>query len=155
MAVVTMDGPNVRIEMATEREIVRDNKTQRVPTKTVDPGGELIYTIKLINDGSTVATNVTVNNPVPKGTSYVLGSASGKGSHAEVSLDSGATFKAEDQAAGLSPERVTDVRWLVDNMPAGSTRRLEFKVRAHIGDEPVSTRAWTAFYLWLLAIFSR
>lgn len=154
-----MEGPSVKIEMTTEREVMavrngRHIKT-RVPTKTIDPGGTLIYSIHLVNEGDDTATNVVVNNPVPDGAVYVPGSATGKGSKPLISMDHGDTFKLERDLPEFAPESVTDIRWLVDKMPAGSKRRLEFQVTATMKDTATIARYWTAIYLWLLTMFSR
>ena len=154
-----MEGPRVKIDMTTEQEVLveRDGHAvkTRVPTKTIDPGGILVYVINLENEGDSRATNVVVNNPVPDGATYVLGSAAGKGSRPLVSLDHGEHFTAERKLSRLEPENVTDVRWMVDNMPPGSKRMLEFKVKVESREARSIARYWMAFYLWLVAMFSR
>lgn len=154
-----MDGPDVKIEMTTEREVMAVRNGQhikiRVPTKSIDPGGTLIYAIHLLNQGNSPATNVVVNNPVPEGAVYVPGSAAGKGSKPLVSTDHGSTFSQERHLPSITPESVTDIRWVVDNMPAGSTRNLEFHVTVTMKDTATIARYWTAIYLWLLAMFSK
>lgn len=154
-----MEGPSVKIEMTTEREVMAVRNGQhvktRVPTKTIEPGGTLIYAIHLVNEGDSTATNVVVNNPVPDGAVYIAGSAAGKGSTPMISVDRGGTFKRERQMHNVTPEAVTDIRWVVDKMPAGSKRNLEFRVTVTMKDSATIARYWTAIYLWLLAKFSK
>lgn len=154
-----MEGPRVKIEMFTEREVARNPQTPhagtRVPTTSIEPGEVLFYTIQLVNEGGSPATNVEVNNPIPKGATYVPLSASGKGSTPLISTDNARSFVSEKKYSGLLPESVTDLRWVVDDMPAGSRRKLEFQVHA-MGQEATSiARFWTTFYLWLLGTLSK
>ncbi|MEZ4658811.1 MAG: DUF11 domain-containing protein [Caldilineaceae bacterium] len=60
------------IEPATPQ--LKIEKTANVTS--VLPGGEIEYTILISNGGSATATGITMIDPIPAGTSYVLGSAS-------------------------------------------------------------------------------
>lgn len=152
-----MDGPKVKIEMFAEREVPTSNphQSKRVPTSRIEPGGTIFYTIKLVNEGDSTATNVVVDNPVPKGATYVAYSAIGKGSRPRISTDGGESYLDEKKAGEIVPESVTDVRWIVDDMPAGSRRTLEFQVCAITPEATALARFWTAIYLWLLSIVSK
>ena len=159
VALRRMEGPSVNITMTTEQEILVErngrNVKRRVPTSTVSPGSELIYCIKLVNEGDSTAKNVVVDNPVPDGATYIAGSATGKGSKPVISIDHGKTYSPEHKTSTIEPGSVTDVRWLVDKMPAGSKRQLEFKVKVEDAEKKTIAAYWTAIYLWLLAMFSR
>jgi len=152
-----MDGPLVKIDMVAEREVTVTEKgrelIRRVPTTTVEPGGLLYYSLQISNVGGRPATHVEVRNPIPEGVVYIPMSASGKGSRILVSTDRGNTFMQE--RAGLLPETITDIQWVVQTLPAGGRRKLEFQVRAINRPVAALTRLRAAIYLWLLAMISR
>lgn len=152
-----MDGPDIKIDMIAEQEVITLHRgkevRERTPTSSVSPGATLIYTINLNNRGKGIARNVEVNNPIPEGATYVPLSARGLGSTVLVSTNHGRTFNEE--AGGLLPETITDIRWTVDNMPAGSRRKVEFKVTASSRESSGLARLWGALYLWLLSAFSK
>ncbi len=51
--------------------------TKQANVSTVQVGDQIVYTITLINNGPSDATNVTVNEPVPAGTVYVTHTVTG------------------------------------------------------------------------------
>ena len=138
--------PKVTVEVKAEKEIVvvKDGKkiTKRVAADEIEPGNTLIYTVRYANNGDEKATSVKVNNPVPEGTAYVSGSATGKGSSILFSIDGGKTFntprkltyeerlangKTKKRKAG--PEKYTHIRWVIDEIPPGRHGALGFRVK--------------------------
>ena len=81
---------------------------------TVNPGGEIEYTIVIANTGGAPAIGVTMLDPIPAGTSYVAGSAN-------------ATALAVGYDAGNDW-----VKW-VGNIPANGSVTITFKVK--VSDE--------------------
>jgi uncharacterized repeat protein (TIGR01451 family) len=153
-----MERPRVKIEAVTECEVTVSKEggpvTQRVPTGIIDAGSILFYTINLSNEGDEPTRNLTVENPIPRGSVYVPGSATGQGSTVLISNDHGASFVAETEAACWRPESVTDVRWIVEHMPPGTRSHVEFQVRILAPEPSFVERCWSTAYLWLLARFS-
>ena len=90
-------------------------------TKTnAQPGDTVMYTLICKNIGSGDATNVLLSNPVPNGTVYLEGSATGEGT--DMSFDRGTTTPAQSGA-------VTVVRWkLKDALKGGKEQIVTFKV---------------------------
>ena len=90
-------------------------------TKTdAQPGDTVMYTLICKNIGSGDATNVQLSNPVPNGTIYLEGSASGEGT--DMSFDRGSAAPAQSGA-------VTVVRWkLRDALKGGKEQIVTFKV---------------------------
>jgi uncharacterized repeat protein (TIGR01451 family) len=89
--------------------------------KTVDaanapPGAVLLYTVTYSNTGTSDAVTVDIVDPVPAGTTYVTGSASGAGMTVAFSHDGGASYD------GMEAAPVTHVRWMraLPLAPAGS-----------------------------------
>lgn len=140
--------PNLRIQMVAEKEIVvvEDGQevTRRVPTLEIESGSDLYFTLKIVNDGDEVATNVVVDNPIPEDTLYVPGSAGGNSAQVLFSIDDGqtfgepeelryefTTFSGETETRRASPEQYTDIRWVVSDIPPGQDEELFFKVKVN------------------------
>jgi len=92
----------------------------RTPITKAVPGEEIIYVISYHNDSATGVDDVKVDNPVPKGLVYKVGSAEGAGTKIEFSVDGGKHFGALEAmsvtgADGSSHSAqgadVTNIRW--------------------------------------------
>ncbi|MBI3946490.1 MAG: DUF11 domain-containing protein [Armatimonadetes bacterium] len=92
----------------------------RADTDIVRPGEVLTYTVAGVNRGEGTAHRVAITNPVPEGTTYVPGSAAGRGMEIRFSIDGGKSFQSwpirvRDPRTGRDVEaradRVTHVRW--------------------------------------------
>lgn len=138
--------PKVSIETVAEKEIVEtvDGKKVKklVPAKNADPGQKIIFTLNYKNKGSEKAVKVKIDNPIPKGTSYVVGSGIGKNSKMLFSIDGGKTYhspsllkytvtlndgkKVQKQA---SPDQYTNVRWVINEIPPGGSGKVGFRVK--------------------------
>lgn len=139
-------APKVSIDTVAEKEIVEvvngKHITKRVPAKDADPGQTLIFTLNYQNKGNEKAVNVNIDNPIPKDTTYVVGSGLGKNSKMLFSIDGGKTYEApsllkytvtlndgkkiQKQA---SPDQYTNVRWVINEIPPGSGGKVGFQVR--------------------------
>jgi len=130
-----MAGPDIRIQSMVEKEVTVTENGQKV-TKlvTVSSGGiasspKLYFTLTITNDGDEVATNVVVDNPIPPETIYAVGSATGEKGVVSCSVDDGVSFHSENEQL-FNPGRYTDIRWVIDEMPPGSSCKLGFQIIA-------------------------
>ena len=138
--------PKVSIQTVAEKEVIQtvDGKQVKklVPAKSADPGQKLIFTLNYKNSGNEKAVNVKIDNPIPKDTTYVVGSGIGKNSKMLFSIDGGKTYnapsmlkytvtltdgkKVEKQA---SPDQYTNVRWVINEIPPGGGGKVGFQVK--------------------------
>lgn len=138
--------PSLVVETSTALEVVEKVDGREVhrivPTTQVEPGQTLIYTIKYRNDGDEKATNVVINNPIPKDTVYLVGSATGLGSSITFSIDGGKNFKqptlltyeiTEPDGRVVNkvaaPEEYTHVQWIVREVAPGQHGEVSFQVK--------------------------
>jgi len=131
----------VSVSMKAEKEVTVNKEKKMVAVKAIDPGDVVLYTISYVNSGDEAATNAFMDDPVPKGTVYLDGSAFGKDADVTFSIDGGKTFKKpsvltyEVKVNGkmekriASPEQYTDIRWTVSVIPARGSGQVGFKVR--------------------------
>jgi uncharacterized repeat protein (TIGR01451 family) len=115
--------------------------TKLVPTQTTAPGEVLHYTLTFVNKGDEPAVDAVIDNPIPKGVTYVANSASGAGSEITFSTDNGKTYAQpvkltyELNKAGkvvkrsATPEDYTHIRWTIKEVPAGRSGTLSFTVK--------------------------
>jgi len=102
---------------ATDPNIVVVNSVSKL---NAQPGDTVTYTLTCKNIGAGDATNVQLSNPVPSGTSYLDGSATGDG-----------TDMTFDKAASTPPQesKVTLLRWkLREALKPGHEQVVTFKV---------------------------
>jgi uncharacterized repeat protein (TIGR01451 family) len=116
---------SLQLTNAVFQEIVvagKDGKKEKktVPATKIVPGTEVIYVITYRNVGSQTAEKVVISNPLPKELAYRGGSASGKGTKFEVSVDGGNAFGTlpglrvagpEGKKRPAKPDDVTHLRW--------------------------------------------
>jgi uncharacterized repeat protein (TIGR01451 family) len=138
--------PSVVVTMSSSREFVATVGGKEVrkvlPAKSVGPGQTIKYTLKYHNQGDEKATNVVINNPVPKDTVYVMGSAAGADSEITFSIDGGKSFKQPTllsyETTGpngqvtqkqASPEQYTHVQWIVKEVLPGQEGEVSFQVK--------------------------
>ena len=138
--------PLVSVSMKAEKEVTVVTKgqkaTKKVEAATVDPGNVVFYTLTYVNKGDEPASDAVLDDPIPKGTVYLPGSAFGSGTDISFSIDGGKTFKkptlltydvklpnGKVEKRVASPEEYTHIRWTVKTIPAGSTGKVGFQVR--------------------------
>lgn len=110
-------------------------ETKRVAATTVVPGTEVIYEITFRNSTRLAATDIAINNPVPK--ELVFTGVDGTPATA-VSVDDGThygalpelTVAADNGATRPArPEDVTNLRWIVANLAAGAQGSVSYRAR--------------------------
>jgi len=141
MSVVAWAKPLISVNMKAEQEITVNNQAERIAVNKVAPGDVIVYTLTYINSGNEDAVNAVLDDPIPKGTVYLNGSAFGDGADITFSIDGGKTFKKpslltyEIKLPGgkvdkkiASPEQYTNIRWIISKVPAGGKGQVGFKV---------------------------
>lgn len=92
------------------------------PLERAVPGEEVVHVLTYKNDGKEVATNLVLNNPVPKELAYVAGSAKGNNTAVVFSVDGGKKFgalevltikNADGTERPATGSDVTNIRWTV------------------------------------------
>lgn len=138
--------PQVSVSMKAEKEVAVVTKgekvTKRVDATNINPGDVIFYTLNFVNTGDEVATNAVLDDPIPKGTVYLPGSAFGKDAEITFSIDGGKTFKkpslltyevkqpnGKTEKRSASPEEYTHIRWTVSVIPASGSGQVGFQVR--------------------------
>lgn len=129
-------APKIDIVLTAEVEVkeVVDGKdvVNRIPAAEAEPGQTIFYTLTYRNSGDEKATKVNLNDPIPKETMYVSGSAFGEGTTITFSADNGQSWQEETRVTykiknadgsvtenTASPDQYTHIRWTLDNVPAG------------------------------------
>lgn len=142
---VALADPNIQLNMTVAKQVEVEEQgqkvTQWVDAKDVEPGEKLRYTVHYVNMGDQPATKVRIENPIPDLTVYVTDTATGKGSTIVFSADGGKTYEPSDQVtyeAALfgggterrkaTPDRYTNIRWLIDQIPPGGKGDVSFVV---------------------------
>lgn len=136
--------PVLKIDLQAEAEIVEiiDGKEviKTVQVDEISSGQTIIYSLTVSNSGDQPATKVKVNDPIPEGTAYIVGSIFGDDADVTYSIDDGKSYKKptllsyrfkkadgsfEDRQA--IPDQYTHIQWLLEIVPAGSSRTVGFK----------------------------
>lgn len=131
------DEADIALTMRAEKatKVVIDGQTliQLKPVRRLAVGDILTITIAYRNQGDSPAANIHIDNPVPPGTHFVLGSGFGRGALFMVSYDNGRTFEEDIH---IRKEPVTHVRWEFDSLPAGVSGEVGFQL--HIDEANVN-----------------
>ncbi|MCK9275188.1 MAG: hypothetical protein M0P57_08865 [Syntrophales bacterium] len=111
------------------------------PVTTTKPGDILRYTIAYHNEGNAPAVGARIVDPVPKGTVYIIGSATGTGTDIEFSVDGGVSWQSPpvmhavrkpgggEKQEPAPPELFTHIKWsITKEVPAGHSDQVFFKV---------------------------
>lgn len=144
LAAPALAKPELNINLKAEKDVVEtvDGKEVRktVPAEEIFPGETIAYTLDVSNSGDQPATNVKVTDPVPPETTLLIDTVFGDGAEVTFSIDGGKSFNVptrlkyrvekndgtlEDRIA--TPDQYTDIQWVIDAVPAGSTRTVGFK----------------------------
>ena len=134
--------PLISISVKAEKEVIIDKVTKKVAANPVDSGDVIFYTLSYVNSGNEAATNAVMDDPIPKGTVYLPGTASDDNADVTFSIDDGKTFKKPSlltyeikQPNGkmekkvASPEQYTNIRWIIKMIPAKGSGQVSFQVR--------------------------
>lgn len=139
LPVSALAKPLVTIAITAEKVVAGGKRTAASATA---PGDTLAYTIAYMNRGDEKATNAVIDDPIPRGTTFIPGSAYGARTEIVFSIDGGKTFKRPSlltyevrhpdgtvEKRTASPERYTHIRWIISTIPAGANGRVGFRVR--------------------------
>jgi uncharacterized repeat protein (TIGR01451 family) len=140
------EKPKLVLRITAQKEVLvkdKDGKTRVEWTEAgkTDPGDVLKFTITYTNAGATEARSAVISNPVPEGTAYVGGSAEGKDTVIDFSLD-GKNYEAPPmikykikQADGkeaeyqATPDMYKHIRWrMARPAPPNTSGTVSFKV---------------------------
>lgn len=125
MAAPEPGGVVLKMEQLEEVVVVDKNGKQEKKIQALTraaPGKEILYVVTYSNQGKKPAEQVVINNPVPAGLLYQVGSLQGAGTRSDVSVDGGKTFgdlakltvpDADGKPRPAKAEDVTTVRWTV------------------------------------------
>jgi len=138
--------PVIKMSVKAEMDVVVKEAgktvTKRVQAKDVVPGDVILYTVTYRNDGDEKATNAVIDNPIPKDTRYVPGSAYGEDEGGiSFSIDKGKSYnkpsllfyEITDKQQGktvkkvASPDIYTNIRWVIPVIEAGKQGTVGFK----------------------------
>jgi uncharacterized repeat protein (TIGR01451 family) len=141
-----MAKPLVSVSITAEKEmkVVKDGQknTKKVAATKIEPGDVIFYTLNYINSGNEPATKVVLDDPIPMGTVYIPGSASGEGAEITFSIDGGKSFKkpslltyevklpsGKTEKRTASAEEYTHIRWLIEKIEPNKKGTVSFQVR--------------------------
>jgi len=123
-----------------EVEITNEDGTKEIKRTAVDqavPGTEIIFTNIFENVSTQAASNIVLNNPIPNDMEYQGGSAKGKDSVIEFSIDGGKNFdvaenlkiEGEDGKERVAlPKEYGHIRWTYKGqLAAGETSKVSFR----------------------------
>lgn len=118
-----------------EKEIIR----VEAASANVTPGDTVIFTTHYTYQGEKPATDVVINNPLPEHMLYLDGTAEGKGTRIEFSVDKGVTFAAanilkvkdaEGKDRPASAADYTHIRWTIEGaLQNGAKGSVSFKAK--------------------------
>ena len=106
--------------------------TKLVPATKAAPGDEVVYEIGYRNDGANTATELAINNPLPREVTFVSASKD----PTVVSVDGGKTFGLLAQLTVPGPNGrprqarasdITNLRWVLPTLPGGASGKLTFR----------------------------
>jgi uncharacterized repeat protein (TIGR01451 family) len=141
---VAWGAPKIEIGLVAEVEIKETvdgtEVIKRVPATEAETGQTIHYTLTYSNSGDQVATDVKLNDPIPKETLYISGSAFGEGARITFSADEGQTYQEETRVTykikntdgsvtekTAFPDQYTHIRWTIESIPAGVSGTVGFE----------------------------
>ena len=99
--------------------------------KRINVGDELTLVLNYTNTSDDDAYNVHIDNPIPAGTRFILGSGFGKEAVFLVSYDGGISYE-EDFKVHNAP--VTHVRWQFENLTGNAQGEVGFQLQVERAD---------------------
>jgi uncharacterized repeat protein (TIGR01451 family) len=143
VATAAQAKPRIVIAIQQFKEVADGKNTKLVPATAANPGDIVEYQLAYRNEGDEPATNAVIEDPIPKGTTYLANSANGD---AEITFsnDKGRTFavpvrltyevklpSGAVEKRTATPAEYTNVRWTVKQVPAGAAGKVTFRVRVN------------------------
>ena len=114
-----------------------EKKLDYVEPKLAIPGDVIFYTTTFENISQENADDIVIKNPIPNNSNYRMGSAKGKNTDIDFSVDKGKSFGRPEKLfvidkAGKKwtarPEDYTDIRWIYKKpLVAGEKGTVTFK----------------------------
>lgn len=140
--------PRIVIAIHQSKEVVENTsagkKTRMVAAQSASPGDVLEYELTYSNQGDEPAINAVLEDPIPRGTTFVANSASGDNAEVTFSSDDGKTFatavkltyeirlpNGSVERRVATPAEYTNIRWTVKQVPAGGSGKVAFRVRVN------------------------
>jgi len=139
------DSPKLGLKMTTEKEVKAVNAgkevVERIPAENVKPGDIVVYTVRYTNSGAGEAKDAAIVDPIPKGTVYVVESATGKGTDITCSIDGGKSYHKQPVRQSVTmpdgktvendadPAMYTHVKWVVQSVKPGKSGMVSFKTK--------------------------
>jgi len=142
--------PLLEISIAQAKEVVEtsgpsNSKTTRmVPTQSAVPGDVVQYTLTYANKGDEAANEAVIDDPIPKGTTFIANSATGEGADVSFSSDGGKSFakpvkltyeirlpSGEVQKRVATASDYTHIRFIIKRVPAGASGSVVFRVHVN------------------------
>ena len=131
----------ISAQQRIEKEIVQSGsqgeaKLARVAADTVQPGEEVIYSLRYSNNADDAAEAVVLVMPVPDEITYVEGSATGENLNILFSADGGETFVArgrltvieDGQPRAAKGDEITHIKWsLAGALKPSETGEVSFR----------------------------
>ncbi|MBS2022710.1 MAG: DUF11 domain-containing protein [Deltaproteobacteria bacterium] len=138
--------PKIELAIAQAKEVVEIKNGTRtvtlVPVKEAASGDIVEYTLSYSNTGDEQAKDAVIDDPIPKGSTYVSDSAAGEGSEISFSTDGGKTFapatkltyevktpQGQVERKAATPTDYTHVRFTVKSIAPGASGKVRFRVR--------------------------
>lgn len=126
---------DIELTMRAEKEstinVNGEILTVRQPVKRINVGDELTLVLNYTNTSDDDAYNVHIDNPIPAGTRFILGSGFGKEAVFLVSYDGGISYE-EDFKVHNAP--VTHVRWQFENLTGNAQGEVGFQLQVERAD---------------------
>lgn len=111
---------------------------KREAVKVAVPGTTVIYTTRFTNQGAKPAGNVVIDNPIPKDTTFVAGSAFGANTAITYSVNGGKAYDvparlrvatADGKGRAAEPADYTHIRWrYTRDLAPGQSGEVGFRV---------------------------
>ena len=141
---LALSAPDLKLTVSAEVEVIieenGETRTQLITAEDVQPGQEVIYTLNYINQGEESAFDITLNNQIDLNSTYQLGSAWGD-ADIQFSVDGGQSFNTASllvyefetadgtkQQRQASPDRYTNIRWIIKEIAGGARGQVGFRV---------------------------
>lgn len=140
--------PKLELSISQLKEVPErrtdDQSVRLVPSKDAQPGDVVQYVVAYANRGDELARDAVIDDPIPKGTTYLANSAAGDGAEITFSSDGGKTYApplkltyevrlpdgtVEKRVA--TPSDYTNVRWKLRAVPPGASGTVSFKVKVN------------------------
>ena len=145
-AVWAQQKGGLEIKTVSEVEVTQTNADGKKEVKRIDaatrnvaPGQTVIFTNYYTYTGDKPATDVVIKNPMPEHMLYMDGTAEGKGTRIEFSIDKGKTYAASDKLKvktadgkerSAAAADYTHIRWTIEKpLQKGGKGSVSFRAR--------------------------